>query len=57
MENGHPSQKILPFSEVVLDPDEITTSTDGSVATNIPFKAPVYVEMEMSIVLLFYQTQ
>ena len=44
MENGHPSQKILPFSEVVLDPDEITTSTDGSVATNIQFKAPVYVE-------------
>ena len=44
MENGHPSQKILPFSEVVLDPDEITTSSDGSIATNIPFKAPVYVE-------------
>ena len=54
MENGHPSQKILPFSEVVLDPDEITTSSDGSVATNIPFKAPVYVEggNEYCVILL-----
>ena len=44
MDNGLPTTKVLPGSEIVLDPDEITTSSDGSAATNIQFKSPVYVE-------------
>ena len=44
MENGVPSPRVLPLSEIVLDPDDIETSADGSVATNVQFKAPVYVE-------------
>ena len=44
MEAGMPTQHILPFSEIVVEPDSITTSSDGSVATNIKFKAPVYLE-------------
>ena len=44
MENGFPTQKILPFSEIVIDPADIDTSDDGSVATTIEFKAPVYLE-------------
>ena len=44
MINGSPSAKVLPFSEVVLDPDDVLTSSDGSIATNIQFKAPVYCE-------------
>ena len=44
MENGIPTQKILPFSEITVTPAQITTSTDGSVATKITFDAPVYVE-------------
>jgi hypothetical protein len=40
MENGFPTQKILPFTEIVLSPDQILTSADGSVATTIEFKAP-----------------
>ena len=44
MDNGLPTTKVLPGSEIVLDPDEITTSSDGSVATNVQFKSPVYVE-------------
>ena len=44
MENGFPTQKILPFTEIVLDPDQIITSSDGSVATTFEFKAPVYLE-------------
>jgi len=44
MENGFPTQKILPFTEIVLSPDEIITSADGSVATTFEFKAPVYLE-------------
>ena len=39
MENGLPTQKIIPFSEIVIAPEDITTSADGSVATSIEFKA------------------
>ena len=59
MENGFPTQKILPFTEIVLDPDQITTSADGSVATTFEFKAPVYLEggKEYSICLASNSTK
>jgi hypothetical protein len=44
MQNGFPTQKVLPFSEVILDPADVRTSGDGSVATSFTFKSPVYVE-------------
>ena len=44
MENGTPTQKIIPFSEIVIAPEDVTTSADGSVATSIEFKTPVYLE-------------
>ncbi len=44
MQNGLPTQHVLPFSEIVLDPSEVNTSADGSVATTVTFKAPVYLE-------------
>ena len=44
MLNGFPTQKVLPFSEVVVSPDDIQTSGDGTIATTIQFKAPVYLE-------------
>ena len=44
MQTGLPTQKILPFSEVILSPDEVNLSADGSVATTFEFKAPVYLE-------------
>jgi len=44
MENGVPTSHILPFSEIVVKPNQITTSADGSIATNIKFKAPVFLE-------------
>jgi hypothetical protein len=57
--NGLPSTRVLPFSEVVLDPDDIQTSSDGSIATNIQFKAPVYVEglTEYAVTLLSNSTK
>jgi len=59
MENGFPTQKILPFSEIVLDPDQVLISADGSVATTIEFKAPVYLEggKEYSICLASNSTK
>ena len=44
MKNGFPTQHVLPFSEIVVSPDDIQISGDGSVATTITFKAPVYCE-------------
>ena len=42
--NGYPGQKILPFSEVTLNPDDVNTSTDGTTATKFTFSSPVYIQ-------------
>ena len=42
MQNGFPTADILPFSEVVLDPNDVQISADGTIATTFEFKAPVY---------------
>jgi hypothetical protein len=44
MQNGYPTRKVVPFSEVVLDPSQISTSNDGSVATSFVFPSPIYLE-------------
>ena len=53
VELGTPTLTNLNLGEVVY-PDDITTSDDGSVATNVKFKEPIYVEAgkEYAIVLL-----
>ena len=40
--NGVPSNVIVPFSEVTLDPDSVLLSTDGTVATRFTFASPIY---------------
>ena len=54
MSGGLPTQRVVPFSEVVLSPSDITTSSDASVATPIVFPSPVYLEggTEYCLVLL-----
>ena len=42
--NGYPGQKILPFSEVTLNPSSVSTSADGTTATKFTFPSPVYVQ-------------
>ena len=44
MQNGYPSQTIVPFSEVILSTDSINTSDNGSVSTPVVFSSPVYLE-------------
>ena len=39
---GLPTSEIYPFSEVVLDPDQVQVSENASVPTRITFKSPVY---------------
>jgi hypothetical protein len=59
MQNGYPTQIVLPFSEVNLDPDDVQTSNDGSVATPVVFKSPIYLEggKEYCVCLLSYSTK
>ena len=42
--NGSPGPKILPFGRKTLQSSEVSTSTDGSVATTFTFDSPVYVQ-------------
>ncbi len=51
---GLPSQEILPFGEVVLNPDQINVSEDASVSTTFTFPAPVFLESgnDYAIVLI-----
>ena len=44
LQTGLPTQEIMPFGEVVLDPSNVKTSEDGSVATTFTFPSPVYLQ-------------
>jgi len=44
MQTGLPTQTILPFGEVVLEPSQVSLSEDGSVPTTFTFPSPVYLE-------------
>ncbi len=60
MEGGVPTQKILPFSEIIKSPDQINISTNGTVATRFTFDAPVYLEgdnTEYAITLASWSTK
>jgi len=54
VENGTPTQQIVPGSDIKVYPSSITTSTDGSVATKFTFDHPVYLgqDQEYAIVLI-----
>jgi hypothetical protein len=43
-ELGLPTQEILPFAEISLEPDSINVSEDASVPTTFNFPAPVFLE-------------
>lgn len=46
MQLGLPTEKIYPFSEVVVDSKDINVSDDATVPTRITFKSPVYLTGE-----------
>ena len=56
VENGIPTQNIVPFSKVVKNPtiDTINVTEDASVATSFEFDAPVYLQpgVEYAIVVM-----
>ena len=46
MENGNPTQTILPFSKVVKQTEDVFISDDASKPTTFEFKAPVYIPLK-----------
>jgi hypothetical protein len=44
MQNGIPTQKILPFGEVVLDSKDVNVSDTSLVPTSFIFTSPIYLE-------------
>ena len=44
MENGYPTQRILPFGEKSLAPADVNTSADASSSTKFTFPSPVFLE-------------
>jgi phosphoribosyl-AMP cyclohydrolase len=44
MQTGLPTQTILPFGEVILEPSQVRTSPNGTRATTFTFPSPVYLE-------------
>ncbi len=59
VEFGTPTKVILPYSNVDIDPRDITLSEDASVPHNIKFKAPVFLEprKEYAVILLSHNTE
>ena len=54
VENGTPTQQVVPGSSVNIYPSAITTSSNGSVATKFTFDHPIYLaqDQEYAIVLI-----
>lgn len=52
--NGYPGKRVLPFSRVTLNPEDVTTSNDASNATTFVFKSPVYVEENGEYCVVLY---
>ena len=42
VETGLPGSTIIPFGEVILDPDQVNISQDASIPTKFTFDAPLY---------------
>ena len=59
MDNGLPTETVIPLSERIISPNEIVVSQDGSLATSIEMQAPVYLEagLEFAIVMLSDSTK
>jgi hypothetical protein len=44
MQNGTPTQQILPFAETVMEAKDVNISEDGTVPTTFVFPSPIYLE-------------
>jgi hypothetical protein len=52
MQNGIPTQKVLPFSRSTLYPNDVFTSENGLAATSFWFESPVFLQGETDYALV-----
>ena len=52
--NGYPGKRVLPFSKVTLNPENVSTSSNASTPTTFTFKSPVYVEENGEYCIVLY---
>jgi hypothetical protein len=48
MQNGTPTQQVLPFAETIVEAKDVNISEDGTVPTTFIFPSPVYLEQTNS---------
>ena len=56
MKSGVPTTEIIPFGEVILDPDDVNVSDDGSAVTTVTFPSPVYLPGQQSYAIVLLST-
>ena len=56
MNLGVPTTEIIPFGEVVLDPEDVNVSDDASVKTTVTFPSPVYLPGGKSYAIVLLST-
>jgi len=56
MKSGVPTTEIIPFGEVVLDPEDVNVSDDGSAVTTVEFPAPVFLPGGQSYAVVLLST-
>ena len=56
MKLGMPTTEIVPFGEVVLDPEQVNISDDSSARTTVRFPAPVYLPGGQSYAIVLLST-
>ena len=54
MDNGYPSETLLPFARKYLNPGSVNTSTDGATATTFTFDSPVYLQEGIEYCFVLY---
>ncbi len=56
MKLGLPTTEIIPFGEIVIDPDDVNVSEDGTEVTTASFPSPVYLPGGQSYALVLLST-
>ena len=59
MKSGVPTTEIIPFGEVILNPEDVNISDDGTAITTVTFPSPVYLPggKSYSLVLLSHSNE
>ena len=56
VQNGFPGAKVLPFARKVLNPADITLTSDATTATKFTFDSPVYLQHETEYCIALMST-